>query len=111
MSNDPIRQDFLDALKKDEDDTGTRMVFANWLDEQGEHEEAERHRKWPTAKKWLMDLCASVQEYDYYSEDASEEPYSAEQMYEILMGLAKSRHSDNKRNLVRPNRQPSTSGC
>lgn len=48
-----IRDDFLEALAENEDDVETRLVFSDWLDEQGEHEEADRHRKWPTAKEWL----------------------------------------------------------
>ena len=34
-----------------------RLVFADWLDENGEHEEADRQRKWPAAKAWLVRLC------------------------------------------------------
>jgi uncharacterized protein (TIGR02996 family) len=49
---------FLKALAENEDDTPTRLVYADWLDEQGEHEEADRQRKWPAAKAWLVRLCA-----------------------------------------------------
>jgi uncharacterized protein (TIGR02996 family) len=52
------RQAFLDALEANEDDTPTRMVYADWLDDQGEHEEADRQRKWPAAKEWLVRFCA-----------------------------------------------------
>jgi uncharacterized protein (TIGR02996 family) len=52
------RKAFLKALKKNEDDTTTRLVYADWLDEHGEHEEADRHRKWPAAKEWLVKFCA-----------------------------------------------------
>ena len=51
------RKAFEKALKKNEDDTTTRLVYADWLDEQGEHEEADRMRKWPAAKAWLVKLC------------------------------------------------------
>ncbi len=51
------RDAFLSALAENEDDTTTRLVFADWLDDQGEHEEADRHRKWPAAKEWLVRLC------------------------------------------------------
>jgi uncharacterized protein (TIGR02996 family) len=51
------RDAFLRALAKDEDDTPTRLVFADWLDERGEHEEADRQRKWPAAKEWLVRFC------------------------------------------------------
>jgi uncharacterized protein (TIGR02996 family) len=51
------RKAFLRALAKNEDDTQTRLVYADWLDDQGEHEEADRQRKWPAAKAWLVRFC------------------------------------------------------
>lgn len=51
------RDAFLAALSANEDDTTTRLVYADWLDEQGEHEEADRQRKWPAAKEWLVRFC------------------------------------------------------
>lgn len=48
---------FLKLLAENEDDTTTRLVFADWLDEHGEHEEADRQRKWPAAKEWLVRFC------------------------------------------------------
>lgn len=51
------RDAFLNALAVNEDDTTVRLVYADWLDEQGEHEEADRQRKWPAAKEWLVRLC------------------------------------------------------
>ena len=57
---------FLAALAKNEDDTGLRMVYADYLDELGEHEEAERQRAWPAAKAWLVAFAAkhTVNNYD-----------------------------------------------
>lgn len=57
MSESSERERFLAALAKNEDDTPVRMAFADWLDERGEHEEANRHRRWPAAKQWIVDLC------------------------------------------------------
>jgi uncharacterized protein (TIGR02996 family) len=51
------RNAFLEALAENEDDTPTRLVYADWLDDQGEHEEADRQRKWPAAKEWLVRFC------------------------------------------------------
>lgn len=48
------RDDFVQALAKNEDDAPLRLVFADWLDENGEHEEADRQRKWPAAKEWFV---------------------------------------------------------
>ena len=57
MSGENERNAFLRALAANEDDTTTRLVYADWLDERGEHEEADRMRKWPAAKAWLVRLC------------------------------------------------------
>ena len=51
------RDAFLKVLADNEDDTTTRLVYADWLDEYGEHEEADRQRKWPAAKQWLVRFC------------------------------------------------------
>jgi len=48
------RELFLKRLAEHEDDETIRMVYADWLDDQGEHEEADRQRKWPAAKEWLV---------------------------------------------------------
>jgi uncharacterized protein (TIGR02996 family) len=52
-----LRDAFLKVLADNEDDTTTRLVYADWLDEQGEHEEADRQRRWPAAKEWLVRFC------------------------------------------------------
>jgi uncharacterized protein (TIGR02996 family) len=51
------RDAFLKALAENEDDHFTRGVYTDWLDENGEHEEAERQRQWPAAKAWLVKFC------------------------------------------------------
>jgi uncharacterized protein (TIGR02996 family) len=52
------REGFLAALAADEDDAEARLVFSDWLDEHGKHEEAGRQRRWPAAKAWLVDFAA-----------------------------------------------------
>jgi uncharacterized protein (TIGR02996 family) len=52
-----LQDTFLKALAENEDDIATRLVYADWLDEQGEHEESDRQRKWPAAKDWLVRFC------------------------------------------------------
>ena len=58
-----LRDAFLKALAENEDDTTTRLVYADWLEEQGEHEEADRERKWPAAKEWLVRFCKENWQY------------------------------------------------
>jgi len=48
------REAFLRALDANEDDVTMRLVYADWLEEHGEIEEAERQRAWPAAKEWLV---------------------------------------------------------
>lgn len=67
------RDPFLKALAENEDDIPTRLVFADWLDDNGEHEEADRQRKWPAAKEWLVRFCQKYgNEWD--SEDSEYYP-------------------------------------
>ena len=62
------RDAFLRALAENEDDTPTRLVYADWLDERGEHEEADRQRKWPAAKEWLVRFFRDHSQGDYYGQ-------------------------------------------
>ena len=48
------RDSILKRLVEYEDDTATRLVYADLLDDRGEHEEADRQRRWPSAKQWLV---------------------------------------------------------
>lgn len=65
-----MRDAFLKALAENEDDTTTRLIYADWLDEQGEHEEADRQRRWPAAKAWLVQFCR-----EYNPDPDNEDPY------------------------------------
>lgn len=51
------RDAFLADLAANEDDVALRLVYADWLDERGEHEEADRQRRWPQAKAWFVQFC------------------------------------------------------
>ena len=62
------RKAFLKLLAENEDDVITRFVFADWLDEHGEHEEADRMRKWPAAKEWLVRFFRDNDGGDYHGE-------------------------------------------
>ena len=49
---------FLKALAENEDDVATRLVYADWLEENGLDDEADRQRKWSEAKAWLKDFAS-----------------------------------------------------
>jgi uncharacterized protein (TIGR02996 family) len=51
------QDEFLQVLAENEDDTALRLFYADWLDEHGLHEEADRQRKWPAAKEWFVKFC------------------------------------------------------
>lgn len=48
---------FLKALQANEDDTTTRLIYADWLDEHDMPEEAARQRQWPYSKQWLVEFA------------------------------------------------------
>lgn len=68
-----MREGFLKALEQNEDDEPTRLVYADWLDEQGEYEEAARQRKWTAAKKWLVEFAKKHHAYAEYHDWEEEE--------------------------------------
>jgi len=67
-------QVYLQTLQADEDDDATRAMYADWLDEQGRHDEAERQRKWPEAKAWLVELLAAHEGQYWEDEDGNMQP-------------------------------------
>lgn len=58
-----IREKFKAALFENEDNREVRAAFADWLDERGEHEEAQRHRDWQEARTWLIEFCHKYRNY------------------------------------------------
>lgn len=79
------REGFLKVLAENPDNVTTRLVFADWLDDHGEHEEAERQRKWVAAKEWLVKLC-----HDNNPPSEEQDEYGSFVSYEKLIGLAES---------------------
>jgi uncharacterized protein (TIGR02996 family) len=71
-----LHEAFLKALADNEDDLTTRLVYADWLDEHGEHEEADRQRKWPAAKEWLVRFCQRNNPPDDLDPDERFIPYA-----------------------------------
>jgi uncharacterized protein (TIGR02996 family) len=77
------RKMFVHGLAVDEDDEQLRLAFADWLDEQGENEEAERQRNWKAAKEWIFRLCEEHPDRPY-----DDQPTTAELTYTSLMTRA-----------------------
>ena len=87
------RQAFLDAIAAAPwDDEFPRAVYADWLDEQGEYEEADRQRKHVAAERWLRDFARKhADAFGYEGEEESEDNINSS--YGQLMYFLK-RHVD-----------------
>lgn len=87
------RQMFLDAIAAGPwDDEITRLVFADWLDEHGEHEEADRQRKFVPAERWLREFAHAHGDFEGYEEDRADD---VESTYGRLVYFLK-RHADDE---------------
>jgi uncharacterized protein (TIGR02996 family) len=63
------RQAFLKAIEAAPwDDEAPRLVYADWLDERGEHEEADRQRQHVGSERWLR-AFARKHEENFYGYD------------------------------------------
>ncbi len=89
-------QQFLDAIKAAPKDYTIRYVYADWLDEQGEYDEAERQRKYEASEKWLREFAKTTEDFgggfgeDDEDEDAEDYYYHG---YPALLYFLK-RHAD-----------------
>lgn len=92
------RDDFLQALAANEDDTSLRLVFADWLDDNGEHEEADRQRKWPAAKEWFVRFCRENNPQP--GDDTDTRPISPERLIEMGTWAVSSIFERNKAHLT-----------
>lgn len=79
-----MKAEFMKQLAANEDDALVRACFADWLEENGEPEEAERHRKWPASKAWLLEFAQKLRPYDADNGQAGHYSYK-EMMREIAI--------------------------
>lgn len=73
--SDSDRKAFLEAIEKEPTNYDHRYIYADWLDENGEHEEADRQRKYEKAEKWLKDFARNDDEFNWdheYPHEAGE---------------------------------------
>ena len=83
-----------EALEENEDDLTTRLVYADWLDDQGEHEEADRQRKYVASVRWLMDFAKKHgDDFNDYFEGFEECEDNLDPSYACLMFFLR-RHVD-----------------
>ncbi len=87
------RQAFLKAIAAGPwDDETIRLVFADWLDEHGEHEEADRQRKYVPAERWLREFAHKHDDFSGY-EGTEDDKDDTESTYGRFMYFLK-RHTD-----------------
>jgi uncharacterized protein (TIGR02996 family) len=71
------RQAFLNAIAAAAwDDELVRGVYADWLDERGEHEEADRQRQFVPAERWLRAFAKKHTNYfggPYHTENGADQ--------------------------------------
>jgi uncharacterized protein (TIGR02996 family) len=58
------REMFVKGIAADANDEQLRLAYADWLEEQGEYEEAEQQRSWTRAKAWIINLCEENPDFD-----------------------------------------------
>lgn len=70
---DSEREGFLRAIAANPDDHLKREIYADYLDDRGEVEEADRMRKWKHSRDWVQNLIAgSGWTYAQFMEAADE---------------------------------------
>lgn len=83
---------FLRSIEKDPRDYALRGVYADWLDENGEPEEAERQRNWEKivaeSEKWLRSYAIKLNPYMF---DDNDEYRYDEESIERLIGSSNPR--------------------
>lgn len=89
------RHAFLNAIAAASwDDELVRGVYADWLDEQGEHEEADRQRKYVPAQRWLREFAKKhADDFGYTDEEGTGDEDDIYTPYGQLMYFLR-RHSD-----------------
>jgi uncharacterized protein (TIGR02996 family) len=89
------RQAFLNAIAAARwDDEAPRAVYADWLDERGEHEEADRQRKFVAAERWLRGF-ANLHDRDFYGDEDDQED-NLDSAYGKLMYFLKKHTTENE---------------
>jgi uncharacterized protein (TIGR02996 family) len=94
------KKQFLAYIEEEPLDEERRLVYADWLEERGEDEEAERQRQWIGSHKWITDLCRRLTKAEYdkhmeyrntYPDDYEDDPaeYPEDHItYDELMTIA-----------------------
>lgn len=87
------REAFLAAIKVAAwDDELPRLVYADWLDEHGEHEEADRQRRYVPAERWLREFAGQLVSSD--EDDPRRDPISYETLIEAARTFLRTEDED-----------------
>lgn len=89
------RESFLEAIKREPKDFGHRYVYADLLDEHGDHEEADRQRRYEASEKWLRGFAKSHDDfYGAYDDDDEDVEGNFYHSYRQLLYFLKEHNSN-----------------
>ncbi len=91
MSDD--RELFLAAIRREPKNYDHRYVYADWLDERGEHDEADRQRKYKASEEWLREFARSHEDFGYDDNEQDDVEGNYYHSYRALLYFLE-RHSD-----------------
>lgn len=69
------RELLLQAIEAEPDNYDHRLIYADWLDERGEHDEAMRQRNYEAADIWMKDLASR-----HFEGYAAERPFTRDEL-------------------------------
>lgn len=69
----PDQKAFLEAIQSEPKNYLHRYIYADWLDEQGDHEEADRQRKYEASEKWLQDFARQHEDFNFEYEEEDDD--------------------------------------
>lgn len=76
------------------DDELPRLVFADWLDEHGEHEEADRQRKYVPSRRWMREFVKQHHTYaEYHNQEKNWDEETIEEFYDEFLDFL-GQHAD-----------------
>lgn len=83
---------FLRHIADNEEDESRRLIYADWLDENGMEDEATRQRKWKMARDWILSFAKRWNFFDCTGSEGDfvvnwELPYDHPDKYNTIPGV------------------------
>src|ERR1051325_7545483 len=84
MTMDSNQQAFLEILKGNPEDWTARAIYADWLDENDQPEEADRQRRYKTSWEWMREFVKKHHTYAKYHDWEPEERKEPDETKRII---------------------------